>query len=173
MYFVAAVVLYITSRAAVTRGTRQMSSYARPTGPNGVLHFFFNLQRLFIYSLSFPRVGLTGAGMGFVFGIFLGAMGDMQPMQMINGREVPQAPLGEQVPLLYTLLWPRVVFTPPTLASKKPNAHAHRGVVCLPQTTKALGSVRLKLNSRTAVECTCNLQMIGTVCERDVQSYIL
>lgn len=35
--------------------------------------------------------------MGFVFGIFLGAMGDMQPLQMVNGREVPQAPLREQV----------------------------------------------------------------------------
>lgn len=42
----------------------------------------------------------TGAGMGFVFGIFLGAMGDMQPLQMVNGREVPQAPLREQV--IYT-----------------------------------------------------------------------
>lgn len=39
----------------------------------------------------------TGAGMGFVFGLFLGAMGDMQPLQMINGREVPQAPFREQV----------------------------------------------------------------------------
>lgn len=39
----------------------------------------------------------TGAGMGFVFGLFLGAMGDMQPLQMVNGREVPQAPLREQV----------------------------------------------------------------------------
>lgn len=35
--------------------------------------------------------------MGFVFGMFLGAMGDMQPLQMVNGREVPQAPLREQV----------------------------------------------------------------------------
>lgn len=35
--------------------------------------------------------------MGFVFGIFLGMMGDMQPLQMVNGREVPQAPLREQV----------------------------------------------------------------------------
>lgn len=35
--------------------------------------------------------------MGFVFGLFLGAMGDMQPLRMINGREVPQAPLREQV----------------------------------------------------------------------------
>ncbi len=35
--------------------------------------------------------------MGFVFGLFLGAMGDMQPLQMVNGREVPQAPLREQV----------------------------------------------------------------------------
>ncbi|CAM9281358.1 unnamed protein product, partial [Choristocarpus tenellus] len=35
--------------------------------------------------------------MGFLFGMFLGAMGDMQPLHMINGREVPQAPLKEQV----------------------------------------------------------------------------
>lgn len=35
--------------------------------------------------------------MGFVFGLFLGAMGDMTPLQMVNGREVPQGPLREQV----------------------------------------------------------------------------
>jgi Tim17/Tim22/Tim23/Pmp24 family len=35
--------------------------------------------------------------MGFLFGMFLGAMGDMQPISMINGREVPQPPLREQV----------------------------------------------------------------------------
>lgn len=35
--------------------------------------------------------------MGLLFGMFIGAMGDMQPIQVINGREVPQAPLGEQV----------------------------------------------------------------------------
>lgn len=47
--------------------------------------------------LSAVIVSTTGAGMGFVFGMFLGAMGDMQPLQMVNGRQVPQAPLGEQV----------------------------------------------------------------------------
>lgn len=41
-----------------------------------------------------------GAGMGFFLGLFLGAMGDMQPMRIINGREVPQAPLREQVPTI-------------------------------------------------------------------------
>lgn len=35
--------------------------------------------------------------MGVVFGLFLGAMGDMQPLQMVNGRQVPQAPFKEQV----------------------------------------------------------------------------
>jgi hypothetical protein len=40
---------------------------------------------------------IAGAGMGFLFGMFLGAMGDMQPISMINGREVPQPPLREQV----------------------------------------------------------------------------
>lgn len=40
---------------------------------------------------------LAGAGMGLALGVFLGAMGDMQPLRMIKGREVPQAPLREQV----------------------------------------------------------------------------
>lgn len=51
------------------------------------------------FKLIMGTVG--GAGMGFVFGIFLGMMGDMQPLQMVNGREVPQAPLREQVRLQY------------------------------------------------------------------------
>ncbi|KAG5175089.1 mitochondrial import inner membrane translocase subunit TIM22 [Tribonema minus] len=42
-----------------------------------------------------------GFGMGLLFGMFLGAMGDMQPIQVINGREVPQAPLGEQARAAY------------------------------------------------------------------------
>jgi hypothetical protein len=39
----------------------------------------------------------AGFGMGLMFGMFLGAMGDMQPIQLVNGREIPQPPLGEQV----------------------------------------------------------------------------
>jgi mitochondrial import inner membrane translocase subunit TIM22 len=39
--------------------------------------------------------------MGFLFGMFLGAMGDMQPISMINGREVPQPPLREQARAAY------------------------------------------------------------------------
>jgi import inner membrane translocase subunit TIM22 len=42
-----------------------------------------------------------GAGMGLLFGMFLGAMGDMQPIQLLNGREVPQAPLREQARAAY------------------------------------------------------------------------
>eukprot|EP00904_Undaria_pinnatifida_P013153 jgi/Undpi1/8969/HiC_scaffold_26.g11430.m1 len=44
---------------------------------------------------------IGGAGMGFVFGLFLGAMGDMQPLQMVNGRQVPQAPFKEQARVAY------------------------------------------------------------------------
>jgi mitochondrial import inner membrane translocase subunit TIM22 len=44
---------------------------------------------------------ITGAIMGSVLGVgmglFMGAMGDVSPIQVINGREVPQAPLREQV----------------------------------------------------------------------------
>jgi import inner membrane translocase subunit TIM22 len=44
---------------------------------------------------------LMGAVMGSVLGIgmgvFMGAMGDVSPIQILNGREVPQAPLREQV----------------------------------------------------------------------------
>eukprot|EP00598_Pedospumella_elongata_P006057 CAMPEP_0184973372 /NCGR_PEP_ID=MMETSP1098-20130426/5184_1 /TAXON_ID=89044 /ORGANISM="Spumella elongata, Strain CCAP 955/1" /LENGTH=183 /DNA_ID=CAMNT_0027495823 /DNA_START=43 /DNA_END=594 /DNA_ORIENTATION=- len=44
---------------------------------------------------------ITGALMGSVLGVamgfFMGAMGDVSPIQMVNGREVPQAPLREQV----------------------------------------------------------------------------
>ena len=44
-------------------------------------------------------VGLFGgAGMGLIMGIFLGAMSDMTPpVTVINGKEVPQAPLKEQM----------------------------------------------------------------------------
>jgi hypothetical protein len=30
-------------------------------------------------------------------GVFMGAMGDVSPIQIVNGREVPQAPLREQM----------------------------------------------------------------------------
>jgi import inner membrane translocase subunit TIM22 len=44
---------------------------------------------------------ITGAIMGSVLGagmgIFFGALGDNSPIQVINGREVPQAPLREQI----------------------------------------------------------------------------
>lgn len=44
---------------------------------------------------------ITGAMMGSVLGVgmglFMGAMGDVSPIQIINNREVPQAPLREQV----------------------------------------------------------------------------
>jgi hypothetical protein len=40
----------------------------------------------------------TGAGLGVMMGIFLGAMGDMSPaIPIVNGREAPQAPAMEQV----------------------------------------------------------------------------
>ncbi len=44
---------------------------------------------------------VTGAGCGLLFGMFLGAMGDMQPVQLLHGREVPQLPLKEQMRAAY------------------------------------------------------------------------
>ena len=41
--------------------------------------------------------GVMGAVIGVGMGIFMGAMGDVSPIQIINGREVPQAPLREQM----------------------------------------------------------------------------
>jgi len=43
---------------------------------------------------------LMGAGLGFGLGLFLGAMGDMTPIQHIKGRQPPQAPLDEMVRIL-------------------------------------------------------------------------
>lgn len=44
---------------------------------------------------------VTGAMMGSVLGVglglFMGAMGDVSPIQIVNGREVPQAPVREQL----------------------------------------------------------------------------
>ena len=44
---------------------------------------------------------LTGAVLGSVLGVglglFMGAMGDVSPIQIINGKEVPQAPVREQM----------------------------------------------------------------------------
>ena len=57
----------------------------------------------FVLMLS-PPLNCPGAGMGVVFGLFLGAMGDMQPLQMVNGRQVPQAPFKEQVNRLASML---------------------------------------------------------------------
>ena len=41
--------------------------------------------------------GAMGAVIGVAMGIFMGAMGDVSPIQIVNGREVPQAPLREQM----------------------------------------------------------------------------
>lgn len=38
-----------------------------------------------------------GGVMGVALGIFMGAMGDVSPIQVLQGREVPQAPLREQM----------------------------------------------------------------------------
>ena len=40
--------------------------------------------------------GAIGAVMGVGLGLFMGAMGDVSPIQIVKGREVPQAPLREQ-----------------------------------------------------------------------------
>jgi import inner membrane translocase subunit TIM22 len=40
---------------------------------------------------------IMGSVMGVLMGIFMGAMGDVSAIQVVNGREVPTAPLREQV----------------------------------------------------------------------------
>jgi mitochondrial import inner membrane translocase subunit TIM22 len=41
--------------------------------------------------------GALGAVLGVGMGLFFGAMGDVSPIQIVQGREVPQAPLREQM----------------------------------------------------------------------------
>jgi import inner membrane translocase subunit TIM22 len=41
--------------------------------------------------------GLIGGVLGIGMGVFMGAMGDVSPLQVAHGREVPQAPLREQM----------------------------------------------------------------------------
>lgn len=41
--------------------------------------------------------GVMGAVIGIALGAFMGAMGDVSPIQIVNGREVPVAPLREQM----------------------------------------------------------------------------
>ncbi len=41
--------------------------------------------------------GVMGAVLGVGLGVFMGAMGDVSPIQVLQGREVPQAPLREQL----------------------------------------------------------------------------
>jgi len=41
--------------------------------------------------------GLMGSVAGVGLGLFMGAMGDVSPIQVVNGREVPQAPVREQL----------------------------------------------------------------------------
>lgn len=41
--------------------------------------------------------GVMGAVLGVGLGVFMGAMGDVSPIQVLHGKEVPQAPLREQM----------------------------------------------------------------------------
>jgi mitochondrial import inner membrane translocase subunit TIM22 len=41
--------------------------------------------------------GVMGGVIGIALGAFMGAMGDVSPIQVVNGREVPVAPLREQM----------------------------------------------------------------------------
>jgi import inner membrane translocase subunit TIM22 len=41
--------------------------------------------------------GVMGGVMGSVLGVFLGAMGDVSPIQVVQGREVPMGPAREQL----------------------------------------------------------------------------
>lgn len=45
--------------------------------------------------------GVMGSIMGIGLGLFMGAMGDVSPIQIVQGREVPQAPLREQMRMAY------------------------------------------------------------------------
>ena len=41
--------------------------------------------------------GVIGGVLGIALGVFMGAMGDSSPVQILHGREVPTAPLREQL----------------------------------------------------------------------------
>lgn len=45
--------------------------------------------------------GIMGSIAGIGLGLFMGAMGDVSPIQIVNGKEVPQAPVREQLRLAY------------------------------------------------------------------------
>lgn len=50
-------------------------------------------------------VGLaTGSILGVAMGLFMGSMGDVSPIQVLYGKEVPQAPLREQMRSSYKLV---------------------------------------------------------------------
>lgn len=57
------------------------------------------IPTLLMESCSFKIIqgAVIGYGVGIGWGMFMGAMGDVSPIQIIQGREVPQAPLREQV----------------------------------------------------------------------------
>jgi hypothetical protein len=44
---------------------------------------------------------VMGSVLGVGLGLFMGAMGDVSPIQVIQGREVPQTPLREQMRIAY------------------------------------------------------------------------
>ena len=46
--------------------------------------------------------------MGAALGLFFGAMGDNSPIQVIQGREVPQAPIREQIRISYKSTFSRM-----------------------------------------------------------------
>ena len=59
-----------------------------------LLFLFFFVD--YVFSI-FCLQGLLGAFMGVGLGLFMGAMGDVSPIEVRQGREVPQAPLREQM----------------------------------------------------------------------------
>jgi import inner membrane translocase subunit TIM22 len=97
--------------------TKSNNPYQNPYGTTGPAHDYFMLPFFkqvkmapaadeipYIASLIPEACGtkiVTGGVMGAVIGIglgaFMGAMGDQSPIQIINGKEVPTAPLREQM----------------------------------------------------------------------------
>jgi hypothetical protein len=94
-----------TNRYALDRLTRQSLPYPTPwrmadSDPNAIPPDFSWLANS---CGGKAAIGVFGGGvMGLLMGVFLGAMSDATPpLQVIAGKDVPQAPLREQVKLTF------------------------------------------------------------------------
>lgn len=72
--------------------------FPKPTSDEFVMN-----QAVLVESCAMKIIsgGIMGSVLGIGLGMFMGAMGDVSPIQIINGREVPQAPIREQFRAAY------------------------------------------------------------------------